>query len=656
MTWSNFPELGVFLLAKICQWRRASRGSEETFAREARFDQLRGGPQAAGLQNLLCNCPPADKAFTQRFVTSSECMNILMKILYIGNERRNAQAVATALRASTPNLAISWTQSLEHCATYFAQNRDLAALVMDAQAHAGRWPSSLKELRSLQVRPAIVVIVPEGTSPTFDPQAPAPDDFVINSQTFSRDLAAAVSRAVARARGSQPASSTPSEAEEPRRAEVTPERKDDALADLKRTAEAELERKLADLTAAFQQAQRRHTAALAAERVAHELAATEQLTEQERQFQAQITQEREKRQTVEEMLSEAASDLEEAERRCAAALADVAAKTRELERVGQREAELLAHGQTERVGRAALEQALVDADVKILDTQRRHDAALAKAAEELAEQRTRFDRELSRMGVEGDQLRERLIRADSALHESRHNHESAVADIARLTQRETDLLTQLAQAEADRHSVEGKLSDALRDIAGARESAARERAAAENRLELKLAREIDARTVLERKLGESQSATFDAERRFREEAAALRAHAQEREAHFDARLTSERTEYDTRLAELQLECERLRQARATADENLRAAERARTELQQHLQTALAAGRHDIEQIQETLMAAIGTLEATKRRQESLQAEAERIPESHEQRHESRTDDRQVVQVAALQHNQNAALV
>src|SRR5262245_54263756 len=99
-----------------------------------------------------------------------------MKILYIGNERRNAQAVAKALRGIAQNVPLAWAHSLDHCARYLAQNRDLAALVVDGQVHAGPWPSSLKDLRSLPVRPAIVVVVPEGTSPNLDSLSPPPDD------------------------------------------------------------------------------------------------------------------------------------------------------------------------------------------------------------------------------------------------------------------------------------------------------------------------------------------------------------------------------------------------------------------------------------------------------------------------------------------------
>jgi chromosome segregation ATPase len=64
----------------------------------------------------------------------------------------------------------------------------------------------------------------------------------------------------------------------------------------------------------------------------------------------------------------------------------------------------------------------------------------------------------------------------------------------------------------------------------------------------------------------------------------------------------------------------------------------RDERQERLQATLAAGRHDIEQIQETLMATVEALEATKSRQEVLQTQADSIPESHDPRHESRAND------------------
>ena len=733
-----------------------------------------------------------------------------MKILYIGNERRSAQAVATALRSIAPKVTLLWAQSLDHCARCVDENRDLAALVIDAQVHPGTWPSSLKDLRSLDIRPAIVLVVPEGARAKFESLGPLPDGYVTNGETFLRDLPVAVTSAVTRVRGSQPASPAPSEDAEPQQlSHVTPERtEDDARVPLERTAGVDLEQRLADVTAAFQDAHQRHAAAMAAALTAHELAATEQLTEQERGFQAQIALELDKRRTVEEMLADAASALEEAERRYASALTNAATQTRELEHIrtlvaereqhfdrelsqasadrdrleerlatakaaldqsqresqiaaldierlrrheadmsvqvadlqnvrddlgrqlidasrtieqaGQREAELVGQGEHERAMRATLEQAVADRDAELRETQQRHGAALAAAAGELAEQRAQLDRELSRTAVECDNLRERLNEAEFALNQSRHEHASAAADVARLTQRETDLSAQLAHVEGARNIVEGKLSGALREIAVAKEHAARERDAAEKRradLELRIVQETDARETLERTLNETRSAALDAERRLREESDALRAHGLEREEYLNAQLASERLEYENRLAEMQTEHERLAQARAAADKNvqrlsadltegtriledarrefqntidrqstehatalaaliaerderlkeqavrhdvsLRASEKARTELQERLYGALATGRHEIEQVQEKLMATVEALEATLRRREILQTEVVRSSEPHEQREESRAKSLRLLEqtpVAALQCNEDSALV
>jgi hypothetical protein len=737
-----------------------------------------------------------------------------MKILYIGKDRRNAQAVATALRSIAPKVTLLWAQSLDQCAKCLDENRDVAALVVDAQV-SGNWPSSLKDLRSLQDRPAIVLVVPEGARPQSESLGPPPDGYVTNGQTFLRDLPLAVTRAVTRVRGSEPASLAPNNDGEPQQlSQVTSGRtEDDGRVHLERTARAALEQKLAETTAALQDARQRHAAAMASALMAHEVAATEQLTEQERQFQAQITLEQDKRRTVEEMLAEASSAIDEAEKRYASALTDAAAQTRELEqararaaeltererhldrelsqaaadrdrikerltaaeaaldqarresqivsvdierlrqheadlsaqiadlqivrddldrqlvdasrtieRAGQREAELLGQNQHERATRAALEQAAADADANLRETRQRHDAALAAVAGELAEHRAQSDRELSRTASERDKLKKRLEDTEASLTQFRRDHESAAADIARLTQRERDLSAQLANVEGARHLVERKLSDAQREIADAAESAARERGAADKRhadLELRVVQELSARETLERTLKETRSAALDAERWFKEEADALRAQGLEREAEFDARLASERLEHDSRLAEMQKECDRVGQAHAAADKDvqrlsadlseatriledtrrefqstidrlstehvtvlaafavliaernerlkeetmrhdvsLRASENARAELQERLEAALSAGREEIEQVQEKLMATVQALEATKRRREVLQTEADRSSEPHEQRDESRAKSVRAFadpRLAAL-HNPDSALV
>jgi myosin heavy subunit len=398
--------------------------------------------------------------------------------------------------------------------------------------------------------------VPEGTPPTVDSAAPPSDETVVNGPTFLTDLPNAVTRAVARVRGSQLPSTTPN-ADPPQQPVRTPrERADDAFLHLEPSSQAELEQKLASLTATFQQAERRHAAAMTAAQTAHELAATEQLTEQERQFHVQIALEREQRRTVEEMLSAAMIAREEVERRIASALAD--------------------------------------ADAHVRDLQQRHDAALAKAAGELAEQRTHLDRELSRAALEGGQLRERLIETELALEQTRHDHESAAADVARL---EASFEAQLTSKRLD---YENRLAEIQSECGRLAEAGA---AATEDvqRLNANLS---DARRVLEDTQREYQDTLGRQSTEHRMALAALGVTLAERD-------------------------ERLKEETARHDAALQASERTRTELQECLQAALAAGRHDIDQIQQTLLAALEGVRAATRRQDTLQAQADRIAESHE---------------------------
>jgi hypothetical protein len=482
-----------------------------------------------------------------------------MKVLYIGNERRDAQTVAKSLRGLTEKVPLAWAQSLDQCARYLAQNRDLAALVIDASIHAGKWPASLKDLRSLPLRPAIVVVVPQGTRPTFDSQAPPPDDYVINGQTFCDDLPVTVSRSVTRVRGSQRPSTPANTTEQPKQqpARVTPDRTLDALfLDPTPTAPSELEQKLASVTAALQHAERRHAADMAAAQAAHEFAATEQLTGQEQSFQNQMALEQEKRRTIEEMLAAATKAREEAERRCASALTDAAAQRRAVERIGNREAELIAQSQNELTLRAALEQKLVQADADAREVQQRHDEALTKAAGELAEIR------------------------------------SAAADVERALRDEAASLR--AQAEERQNECE-RLEQAC--------------AAANTDVQRLTADLSDARRVIEVTRREFQEAS---DRQSTEHATAV------------AALAAQIAERD----------ERLRDAALRHDAAQRASERARAELQQSLQTALAVGRHDIDQVQQALMATLEAVRATRRQQEILQTKADRTAEAHEQQLES----------------------
>jgi hypothetical protein len=866
-----------------------------------------------------------------------------MKILYIGRERRDAEAVATALRGGiAQNVTLLWAQSLDHVAKSLDDHQDLAALVVDAQIHAGEWPSSLRHLRSLPRRPAVVVVVPEGTQPEFESLGPPADGYLTKGHTFLGDLPVAVTSAVTRIRGSHPPTPAPSDVTEPQQhVDDTPEKSHgqrrlkkafekvcgaeqasaskvedqfadsinaksalerrladvesssrqreqlwsveraaaaerqeylDTLVHRERSARVDFEQKLADTAAALEDAKKRHAVALARERKAHEVAAAEQLSEQQREHQALIAQEVDKlakreadlisqlttattsrehlesrlaaaeaalveagtrvsrerlaastsaaereaaldaqirheralRVALEQAVADANAALCDAQQRHDAALATAATELAErqahldrqlsetasdrdrlgarlneaelalhqaqreyelaaldIDRLQQRDADLsaqLANDTTsrnnlerqlavtqaaleeantratrerltatekaaareaeldeqiwrERVTQAALEQAVADADAALRDAQQRHEAALAAAAAEFAERKADFDRALSQTAADRARLTQRLSEAEIALDQARRDHQSSTADIDRLTQCEADLTAQLSDAQAARQTLESKLAQAVREIADASECAARERAAAENRysnLEARLEHEIDAHETLKQTLSETRSAALDAERLFREEAGALRAHTFEREAHFEARLASERLEHGSRLTETQNECERLEQARAAADAGvqrlsadlseakrvladtrrelqdtvdrlsgehatalaalttlvaerderlkeqavrhevaLRASERARTELRERLEATLASSRDQIEHVQEKLIAAVEALETTKRRQEVLQTEADRVLELQQHSDQSREESHQLGEQAEL---------
>ena len=384
-----------------------------------------------------------------------------MKILYIGKERRIAQAVATALRGVARKVTLTWAQSLDESQRYLDENRDVAALVMDAQVHAGHWPPSLKDLRSLKIRPAIVVLVPEGARPRLESQGPPPDGYVTTGQTFLRDLPVAVTSAVSRVQGSQPALPAVHDDSVPQQVlHITPERtEDDMRVQVDRTAFVDLEQKLAKVTTALQEARERHAATMAATLVAHERAAAEQLTLQEREFQLQIELEYDKRRTVEEMLAEAASALEDADRRHASALTDAAAQTRELEH----------------------------------------------ARADLVERQSQFDRELSRTTADRTRLEKRLNETEAALDHARRDSQRAAADVERLRQHEGELSAQVAELQIARDNLDREVIAASRAIEQARQR--------ESTLAGEIEHERATRATLEQALADADTKLREARQR-----------------------------------------------------------------------------------------------------------------------------------------------
>ena len=499
-----------------------------------------------------------------------------MKILYIGGEQSDAHGVATALRGVDQDVKVSWASGLEPAARWLDENRDLAAIVVEAQTNGDSWPSVLKHARGPALHPAVVAIVPEGAGPPFEWLRPEPDDYIPRNGSLARDLPIVVTRAVARTRGRQ-------------------------QVELDRVTCADLEQKLAHATAALQDTEQRHQAALAAAgeqlaerqtqyefamaratatwemvdeqlrvaalevgrarqdqasaaadvdrlsrealeltsqlaeaaathralegrlaeartavdaanaRTEHErLAAADQSEERRRQFEALIAQEVERRRSVEDLLAQTVSARDDAERRHASAtsdverlttsetdlssrLADVTASRNDLERrlaatkaafddasmrttrerlaaskrAAEREAGLDGQIRQQRERCTTLEQAVTDADAALRDAEQRHEAALSAAAGDLAERQARFDRELSQTVADRDHVSQRLRDAELALDNVRHDHQTAAADVERLTQREADLTSRLADVQATRDALDLQLAEARNAIADA---------------------------------------------------------------------------------------------------------------------------------------------------------------------------------------------
>ena len=137
-------------------------------------------------------------------------------------------------------------------------------------------------------------------------------------------------------------------------------------------------------------------------------------------------------------------------------------------RAAEREAELDGQIQRERTARTSLEHAVADAQATLTQAEERHQQALAATAADLADRQARFDRELSELASARAQLLEQLTETRTALDRARQDHESAVADVARLAHSEATLTSQTAdlhaalrRAEQEHHDAVARLADQL---------------------------------------------------------------------------------------------------------------------------------------------------------------------------------------------------
>src|SRR5688572_7163795 len=267
-----------------------------------------------------------------------------MKILYVGTERAEAQAIATAVNSPGERVRVSWTAGLGGVAHWIDQNDGLRVLVVESEPNRPAWRSVLTYAAGLPTALPVVVIVPEEIAPDLQPLALDAHECIIRNPSLLRDLPAAITRAIDQARHRQLERATRDMIHEQfLEAAIAVERvrlrHASAIADAERLArrEAELSVQLDSVTRARGVLERRladaETALHAGEaRAAEERRSVAELVaERQRELERKISEDIDKRREVEDRLAQTLSASTAAEQRHALAITAAVVESRELQ-------------------------------------------------------------------------------------------------------------------------------------------------------------------------------------------------------------------------------------------------------------------------------------------------------------------------------------
>ena len=419
-----------------------------------------------------------------------------MKILYVGSERNDAQAVATALRGIDQAVAVSRVAHLEHAVRWLDEHRDITALVIESPIDAGSGPSVLAPLRSLGWHPAVVLIVPDGTALPVDPQ-PGAHCYIQRNQSLFRNLPVVVTRAIERA------------------------------------ARADLERQLSRATAALHEAERRHKTAVAA--------TDRQLSELQSQYEIGMARAAATWDMVDEQLRTAALEVERANQDRASAAADVDRLSRQLAEADAAVEAANARAEEERVAagdRLAEQQRTLEAQIA-------HEAERRRSVEERLEEAVgALDDAEKRHASEMTDATAQSRELEATLRLTREDLESKAADIERLATLEVDLQSRLADIVTSRIDLERRLTateaafeDAVTRATRERLEASKKAALREAELDGQLRRESATRLTLEQAVADGEAALRDAQQRHDAALAAAGTELGARQTHFDRALS-----------------------------------------------------------------------------------------------------------------------
>jgi PAS domain S-box-containing protein len=491
-----------------------------------------------------------------------------MKILYIASERSRAQVATRALRSISPSVTVLWGSNFERAAFSILENPDLAALIVEVQSDS-HGCSYLKQIGTLGVQAPVVMVLPDGAGSPIESLKAGAAYYVAKGVSFSQELPAVVARAI----GGEQApvvprsddSSHPRETarrvsdvepsfqqpEQRRAAEPSAaagrQAKLEMLLQQERELRTGIEQKLAEAKAAFEDAEHRQlsatsvaTATLAERRRHYETGmaratATQEMLEeqlrQSRQSQASAVAEGERltRHNAElsSLLTQATATGKTLEGRLAhlETALDVAnerASRHPSAAAGRqdaaREAELQAQLEQEFEKRRNLEEELARAKRAHHEAEQQQSSVVTAATALWTERQGRFEAELAAAVEAGNTLGRDVRELEAARDQSGQTLQAHAADVERLTQREAELSSQLAEAAALRSTLERQLIDAVDALKAASEGASQNRLtaatkAAERELEFEglVHHERAVRADVEQRLAQLEASLREAE-------------------------------------------------------------------------------------------------------------------------------------------------
>lgn len=121
-----------------------------------------------------------------------------MKILYVANERDPAQLAANALRTLGEDVRLEWARDLSSAASWAYYNRDVAALIVEAELQNQSCAAFVDDVRSLGLAAPVIVVCPDDVRTPLLALKAGADDYVVNNQSLHTNLPGVIARALQR--------------------------------------------------------------------------------------------------------------------------------------------------------------------------------------------------------------------------------------------------------------------------------------------------------------------------------------------------------------------------------------------------------------------------------------------------------------------------